>query len=706
MHDTQLTRGTEITVRALDDDAGVEIVDPIDRHRYRLQTSTDVAPTSASTGAFRYPVDVAVDVTTEAIALPSVVNVHVHGADGSVVTSTEHMADEHLPRGAYSIELSAPMKLYLQVDSAVSITSNVFRTELAFGDETTVTIGARSRHERPAATITTTEDPVDVMAAVSTFGSALKTTTAERSFPTLRGHPPAVELGDELDVPPGLEAPDTGVTIELPPDVGSVYVAAPLAYYLGATVTPGDRPCIRTGAGFEHALDSPLGLERETGRVLKQTFFLDCLTRTEGLYKVDLHERAAVEAEIDLDFAALYDRPIAEQLETYLDVPFDVLEPHLPEWKVTTHVSPTPSSIETLPFLVNDLATVRTPTSPEAAQSTAEARAVDEFFRRDDFTRSASAASESGATATPQTPIVQPETTDSLEQVWIGDETPQGASKATTAAFQHHLDRSPKDGDIAITVVCNDEEMVEEEEDVVDAAYGDRDELPFDVQVRRDLTTDDLAAVLAEERDFFHYIGHIEEDGFLCSDGLLDVRDLDSVGVDAFLLNACSSYEQGMALIERGSIGGVVTLSDVLNSGAVRIGSAMARLLNRGFPLSAAMTIARDESVVGGQYIVVGDGGFALTQAESGIPMLIHLDRTGDDEFDIEIETFSTSDRGLGSVFTPFLDHTEQQYLSSGKLDSFTLSTNEVEWFLNLEMLPIKVDHRLRWSNEFSPSAL
>ena len=38
----------------------------------------------------------------------------------------------------------------------------------------------------------------------------------------------------------------------------------------------------------------------------------------------------------------------------------------------------------------------------------------------------------------------------------------------------------PVDGDIDITVVCNDAEMTEER-DLIGDIYGDRDELPFDV---------------------------------------------------------------------------------------------------------------------------------------------------------------------------------------------------------------------------------
>jgi hypothetical protein len=690
--------GTAISFRPLADATGVEIVDPIDRHRYRLETPSPVDPRPAAAEQFRYPVDAAVEFTTDAIALPTVVSVYVHDETGDVVANADHMADEQLPAGSYSIEIPAPIKLYLRVDGPVHVSSDMLNTILEFGEGATVTVGARSRHERPAATLTVTEDPVDMMRAVSAFGSALKTTSVERSYPTLRGHPPTVELGDELDVPDGLAPPDNGVTLELPPEHRAVYVTAPLAYYLGATVVPGDRPRLLTDSGLEVALDGPREFEAEVERVLKQVFFLDCLTRTEGSFGEHLYERSEVEAEVDLDFADLYDRSLAEQLEAYLDVPYSLLEPHLPEWKVTTHIVPTATSIETLPFLVNDLAVVRTPRTETTAESSGQATAVEEFFRNDEFTRSASASQPSAGV--PRR-VVQPEEADSLEQVWVGDETPKGASKATATAYRHRLDRDPKEGNIEITVVCNDEEMAEEG-DFVDDAYGDREELPFDINVRRNLTTGGLAELLEEDQDFLHYIGHIEPEGFLCSDGLLDADDLNDVGVEAFLLNACSSYDQGMALIESGSIGGVVTLSDVINSGAVRIGCALSSLLNRGFPLRAALNIAREESLVGGQYIVIGDGGLAIAQAESGIPMLLEIDRVTGDKFEVEIETYPTSQRGLGAVFTPFIGEEGQQYLSSGRLETFRMKATELKQFLSLELLPVKVGSRLYWSDDLN----
>ncbi|EMA46296.1 hypothetical protein [Halococcus saccharolyticus] len=689
----------------VDGGAGITVVDSIERHRYALTTPEPVAPQPADTDRFRFPVETAVAIRTTSIALPSVISVHVRDESGAIVAQAEHFANEELPHGEYTIELSAPIKLYCRVESTVSVRADIEGMTIDFGNATEVVVGARSHHERPAATVTTTTDPVDVMAAVSTFGSALKTTSPERSYPTLRGHPPTIELGDELDLA-GLEPPETGVTIEVPPEYRSIFVIAPLAYYLGARVRPGDEPRLRADHGLEYSLDGPGGFERTVERTLKQTFFLDCLARTEGLYPVALHEREAVEADLGLDFAALYDQPLAERLDAYLDVPFATIEDHLPEWKLTSHVEPTPASIETLPFVVDDLAVVRCASTGSVTRSkalmfdggveTATAR------REDEFTRSASASTtrstnpESGTEADVE--FVSPEATDSLEEAWIGEGMPLGASKTSVEAYQNRLDRTPVDGDIDITVVCNDADMAEER-DLIDDIYGNRDELPFDVSLHRDLTTAELEGVLSTQTDFLHYIGHVDDGGFECADGDLNANTLDTVGVDAFLLNACQSYRQGMALIEAGSIGGIATLTDVLNCEAVRMGRTLAGLLNAGFSLQSALEIARGESIMGDEYLVIGDGGLAIAQSASGMPNLINL-KPEENSFDIELETYPTSQRGIGSLVVPYMDSISRYYLSSGVIGPFSITQNELERFFKLETVPVRISGKLRWSDQ------
>ncbi|WP_224448685.1 hypothetical protein [Haloprofundus salilacus] len=673
-----------------DDGDGIEVVDPVERHRYLLETSGNVSLSTAATDEFRFPVDAVVSFRTSSLTLPTVVPIYVRDTDGTMLAHVTPSESLSLSAGEYAVELCTPIKMYLRVTSELTVDRTNQR--LDFGGETTVALGARSHHEHPAGTITVTDSVDDVMRAVSLFGSALKTTTPERAYPTLRGHPPTVELGDSFEAPDDIVAPETGVHIELPHELSYVYAAAPLAYYLGARIEPGPVPRLVTDAGFEHRLDTSDGVERELERVLRHVFFLDCLCRTEGLYPVELHERREVEATTDIDFKRLYGLPSAERLEAYLSIPYAELEPHQPEWKLVSHVAPTAQSAELLPFLVDDLAIIRTPTREEASTAPEiQVNAVEEFLRDgDDFTRGAAAQSSSME-------FVEPESANSVEQAWVGDGAPVGANKATIEAYRNRLERTAADDDIDIVVVCNDSQMVEERDDI-DHVYGSREELPFDVQIHRSLTTDELADVLHTQTEFLHYIGHIDDGGFECADGRLDARELDDVGVDAFLLNGCTSYEQGLSLIDAGAIGGIVTLSDVINSGAVRIGSTLARLLNGGFPLSVALEIARGESIVGSQYVVVGDGGISIAQPESGAPFLCEVKRQGED-YEIAVHGYPTDKFGMGSLMIPYISNQQQYSLPSSNPQTQVVSAEELFEFFCLEDLPVRFEGQLRWSN-------
>ncbi|GGM26436.1 caspase family protein [Haloarcula argentinensis] len=684
-----------LTFEPLDDRPGLAVIDQIERQRYRIHTPTPIALREAETDVFQYPVGDAVRIRTRAIELPTVVMVYVRDDDGAIAAEVAQFESETLPADDYVLDPLTQIKTYMRVeDTKVEVTVDSDRTRIEFDAPTDLLIGARSQHDRPAATVTTTEQPADVMAAVETFGSALKAHDPERSYPTLRGHPPALEIGDTLDIPADIDSPDTGVTLELPPDLASIFVAAPLSYYLGASLAPASEPRLVTDRGFTYSLDTAQGFESEVGRTLKRLFFLDCVTRTEGFHKIDLHERAAIEPYVDLDFESLYQRPLAEQVATYLQVPYDVIEDHIPKWRLTTHIDPEPANAEQLPYVVDDLAIVRTHQQQRLNQASAPAEAEAEFTRDDVITRAASSETD---TATAETDYVEPQAENSLEQAWIGDSIPIGASKLTKAAFEHRLDRDTNAEDITIRVVQNDARM-DEERQVVDDVYGTRDDLPFDVTVHDDLTTAELRTVLTTDAEFFHYIGHTEHDGFVCSDGKLDVTTVDSVGIDTFLLNACNSYNQGLALVEKGAIAGIVTLNEVLNDGAVRIGETVARLLNCGFPLRAALTIARGESVLGGQYIVVGDGGVTVAQTKNGTPNLLDISATATG-YNVEMIAYSMDNKGLGAIIFPFFEDCQEYFLSPGSIGKFTISSSELSEFLQMQQVPVRTDENLYWSN-------
>ncbi|WP_248909724.1 hypothetical protein [Halocatena marina] len=673
------------------------IVDPIQRRQFPLTTAEPIDPIPTETDQFSAPTDRAVEITTEYLTLPYVVPVYVRDTDGNRLLHAEEHAYEQLPEQTYIIELLAPIKIFLRVHSTITIASWEAHMKLEFTDATRVCIGARSYHEAPAGTITTTETPEDMAAAISTFGSALKTTSCERSLPSLRGHPPAIELGDRFYVPDNITRPETGVRIEIPDREALIYAVSPLAYYLGAEVVIGELPRIVTENGVIYRFDHSLrGFQNDVERLLKQVLFFDCIIRTEGRYKIDLHERTVVESRLPFEITDLYDAPLSEQIEQYLAVPFEDIVDVVPQWPLTTHVTPDASILEQLPYLVNYLSFVR-PTVPASSTNDQVGlqQEMDAFMRGETQLRSAESFALTDRYITlPSTPT--------LEHAWLGPRIPLQANKLIPVAFQNKLHRRQSTDEIDITVVCNDSAMLDEYT-AGTALYGDRDELPFDITVHQDCSVADLHDLLRTETDFFHYIGHTIPDGFICRDGTLETASLTTVGIDTFLLNSCRSYEVGTKLIEAGSVGGIVTHSDIGNDDATGIGQVVARLLNCGFSLRSALAITQSHRRTGRQYIVVGDGSIQITQSESGTPYVCSITPSADAQtYSVQLTTYPTTEPGIGSVFTPFIDGIDQYFLTGGELPSFTVSADMLDRFLRLERVPVVLGSELVWSTDVS----
>lgn len=677
--------------RRRDDRPGLTVIDPLERCQYSIGTSSPVEPVSISMTDFEAPVSTAARIHTDRIEFSSIISAFVRDTSGELLASIDHETETSLPADEYYIELTMPVKTYLRVSAPVEFEIVGDELVLSFGDESAVDIGVRSDHTRPAATVTTTTNPEDVMAAVSTFGSAIKTFSPERSFPTLRGHPPTVEFGDELQVPDDVRPPETGVTIEIPPSYASIFPVTPLAYYLGATVVPGDSARIVTECGV-HPLDDPeRGFEGEVARVLQQTLFLDCLTRTEGLYRFDLHERTQVEPLVDLDFATLYDATLPERLEAYLSVPFSVVDDAIPTWRLSIHATDEHENLTQIPYLLRDLPIIGVATADREPTST-----VTTATDITEFTRTTEVDHTYPSERIPNEQYVVPPDVDTLEHAWLGTGAPIGGNKLIGSGFDNRLAREKSTADPKITVVCNDSKMRAEYRD---SLYGNRDKLPFDVVVDRNCSTAELRAHLREPTDFLHYIGHVENEAFVCHDGLLHPDDVGTVGVDMFLLNACRSYVPGKRLVEAGSIGGIVTYSEIGNAGATAIGRTIARLLDVGFPLRAALSIARRRRLVGNQYVVVGDGSIQVVQSDNA-PLTLVVESLGDDEYALQIRTYPTNHLSIGSYILPFIEDVQAYFLIGGESPSFTLGGDELERYLKLEDTPVVSDGQLRWSSE------
>ncbi|OSO94700.1 hypothetical protein B9H04_13845 [Halorubrum ezzemoulense DSM 17463] len=716
---------------------GITVTDHIENTQFEVYTDRPVDPRRRPESDHYFPVDASVAVETGAIEIPRVAVVQARDADGVLLTRGDCY---EMSRDTYHVGIDpAPTKLYLTFDAGFSVSTTDRTTRIDLDTPGTVGLGFRSLHQTPAGTITTPTDPESLMDAVSLLGSALQTTSPERSFPTLRGHPPLIEPAEEFRVPERVEPVESGVRIVVPPEYRFLYPVVSLAYYFAADVVPGDAPRIE-GDGWTYPLEP--GFEERTARVLRQSFHMDCLARTEGFYPVDLHERETTG--LDLDWKRLYNLPLAERLGEYLEVPFEDIKPELPQWTLTTDVRPDPENVEMLPFVAGELSIVRSPEtvtpvdddggvgvgffggadrSPSAAtrrevpvggvapdggalgdaefvRGGASAGAESTADTSAGTTRGADASAERGAVSA-QTEFVRPEPVDTVEHAWVGDGVPLDANKATLDAYHRRLEAGRvEQSRISVLVVCNDEQM-REEGNVADL-YGLRDMVQFDIEVRHDLTRTEMRETLESDVDFLHYIGHVDDRGMQCADSYLDLTDEDlEIGVSAFLLNACQSYQQGEALVHRGSRGGIVTLSDVANSPATTLGRIIARLMNSGFNLRTALHVAKRELITGHQYIVVGDGGTTICQSRSGIAVVIDI-KSNDESLDFKMCAFPNGPYGVGSLYVPNITNTTKNYVVPSNAVFNSVSDNQVRESLELETVPVFYNGELDWSDNLN----
>ncbi len=705
--------------------SGLHVQDPIEDVQTRLFTDGSVDPTPVSTEGFIYPVDRAVAVTATRLRTPFLLNVWVRDLDGNVVAECDpNDGAVEVPAGSYILEFSSlPMKLYGRVDDVgFHAVPGEESLDLIFDPDTEIRVGARSFHSQPGRSLTTTSGPADLMEAVSLFGNAMKTWAPERTFPTLRGHPPLLELADDPDLPDGAAPPETGIRLTVPKAHEWLYPAVPLAYWLGATVEPGE-PALHVD-GWTYPLGTAGGYDADTDRrafeqhlkdVLQFTFQFDCAAR--GFYDAELDVERRIEAsELPLDLDRLADAPLAERVRRYLEVgdPLERLEAAVgrPDWRLTADVEPEPRRATTTPFLARDLAVVRCPSERTIAEATQEASKRNVFTRSDpgaaragSVTTRSSSSTDSSPEATPHERVLDLPEADSMSQAWVGDGFAVGAAKATTKSYLQRLEkRAEGNSRIGIDVVVNDAEMAEEAD--VSDIYGTREHLEFDIDLHRGLTTSELAAVFERDTDFVHYIGHVDPEGFNCADGHLDAGQVGEVGADTFVLNACSSYEQGQRLVDSGAIAGVVTLNDVISSMATKIGRTIARLLNCGFPMGSAANIIQDTMFTGGHYGVVGDSNASLVQSIKGTPNIKRISVRNDDEFEIRVEVFASWNYDIGTMQTVYLDACNRRYTVPGNYGPWSVDESSLVSFLNEEEFPIIAGEEFYWPNEISSGDL
>ena len=378
------------------------IRDALEGKEFPLRFDREPNPKPALPELFHVPVDQAVSFEAESVSIPDYSSIVLRDADGELIAWLNESTE--FPRATYFLDVSGVTKAFMRIpDVSISATgaADSEPVELTFDRPTTVTVGARSLHTRPEATITVPDDPTALAEAVSVLGSSIKEFTPERSWPTLRGYPPRIRVDDELDIPSLLVAPDTGVEVVVRPTYADVYRLSTLAYYLGAQMVVGDAPALRLDTGYVESLPTEgVALEERVEELLRTWFFLDTLARTEGYVKSDRYEYEQVGPELPFYPPNLADGSMSERLMEYLEVDPELVAPYAPEWPTQAVLRPVPEAAELLSHLAHVLAPVRVRGSADPTETSPVALATSPWMGHED------GASDSGGVPSPdETPV-------------------------------------------------------------------------------------------------------------------------------------------------------------------------------------------------------------------------------------------------------------------------------------------------------------
>jgi len=565
--------------------------------------------------------------------------VRVHESDGEFVATLT--GDLTLPRGSYCFDISGVTKASVRaVDVSVEATGMAGEgpVEITFDRPTTITVGGRSLHTRPEATITVPDDPEALMTAVSALGSSIAEWSPERSWPTLRGYPPRIERGEELHVPDGLPIPDTGIEIAVPPTYADVYRVAPLAYYLGASVVPGPNPELRLDTGYVERLPAEGDeLEDRVSELLRTALFLDSLVRTEGYAPSDRYEYEQVGPELPFYPPKLADRSVSDQLMEYLEVDPETIEPYAPAWPTSAVLRPGPAGMELLPHLAHLVAPIRVRGS-----------ALDEGSGEHEGT-AASTPDRPLALAT--SPFLPPD--DGVPSP-DDEPLPSGVSALSPAGYENLLSGSrPVEGEARVAFLVDSDERA----DAVRRAMSDP--APPDGvdawEVHEDPSRETVVDVVSDPAIDMLYCS-LPTDGsrIVLADGVVDLAEIERTPVGTIFERA-GTVTPATGSVAAGSVGSVA-IDGTLGASRIR---ALVGLLASATPLAASIALARIRE--SSEVRLAGDPGVVVVKSEPvRSPSLLRVRSTSPLEHHVERYSALSTDSRIGTEFTSLLDWGQQ----------------------------------------------
>ncbi|WP_435358989.1 hypothetical protein [Haloarchaeobius sp. DFWS5] len=662
---------------------GIEVVDTQAQTGFHLSLSSNEFTVSTARVPFEEYVTEKVAVETDHLTFDAGTDIHVRNEEMEVLERVGFREQTSLPAGTYVFDTTGPLKFYLRVDGAPTVSREVEQTRIVLERAKSVVIGCRSTWTTPQSTIETTPAPTDLAQVLSALSSSLTTLSPERAWPTLRNHPPKIEFSDELRIPEGTNAPETGIRLVVPPRLAPMLTAAPLVYYLGATVEVGDEPLLVTNEKCHHFGGS---LGDEFVRLLRHTFILDCMVRAEGVFPVNPFFDESIVEQLPFGLAWAFEADPATRLDAYLSVAHSTVEHLVPRWSVVAYLPPTTESVCALPYIIDKLGIVR---MPHGRRTEHVKQTVSGFLRETE------PSSEFPGNSQHYIEPIRHE--EAVEYAWFGPGTPVGGTCGTLSGYQHGVGERQKPDTVDIAVVCTDTGMLEEHRSL-DALYDESSGIDRNVTLHTAASVDEVVSVLTDESvDLVHYIGHATADGLLCTDGELDIGSIETVSPRFFVLNACETYSQAKEFVQRGGVAGVATHTRIANVDATRIGRNIARLLGDGFPMSAAVEQGATRLEAGSQYLVIGDGNARVIASRGASPTILHLYGPQEGTYSSSMETYMTGGFQLGGQFTRYMDSGNDFLLIAGETPRRKYKEVDVCEDVVEQKFPIRYKDRLYW---------
>ena len=431
-----------------------------------------------------------------------------------------------------------------------------------------------------------------------------------KSNPLFRGVPPSIRVMKGYE---NIKHSRHEFSLHLPPDLRYLYSAAPLAYYLGASIELSDAPHITFDSHEPMELPEPGGFEAYAGEALRRTFYMDCAVRYEAssgesLHGIDINDLFGYRA------GEIFDMSMEERFLLYSTAKQRV---PCPPWHMASYLDPVPKSVEALPFLLRSLSSIHAPVCRPVTEREVIASSVKTFLGK---APSVIDSSEVGQ----DRKIIVPSLCEASTHYWFSSGYPVDAVKAIAEAFENrHCYDIAKGRRASVEIVCNEEGMKGEVHDIANELARSR----CDVDVLWNASAREFIDVFAEGHNVVQFIGHCSADGFQCSDGFARASDVVEDHTPMFFFNSCSSHSEAMRLIEKGSVCGIATLFRVLEEAAMDVCKSFYRMFGAGYSALVSLEAAKACSVLGREYLLLGDGSYSCFDASEARPFFEVLRR-------------------------------------------------------------------------------